>query len=460
MDTPVGVSTPAPPAPSAEPAAPAPAPEPVAPAPAPEPSVPPAQPAAPAPEPAQPVTETVDPFAASNYALDWNQIDAEADLPEEEKGQPAEAQPPAQTEPPAQPEAKPEEQPAAKPEEQPAQAEPAAEPPAVDPNVIEAVGGQQVYDLTQSLFNAPVSNDQEATVAGRNFVEGLSKYDPRLGNGLLNGVFEHFGDTIGQWYLSEQGITPELLAVAKSLTDSGIDPATFAPQFPQPDADNMVDLNGETLNLDNDRDRRYYETERDKFNDQQQKARQEREAAKTTQATEAQAAQARAAEAAEGFYNTRLSNLKTQFDGLKLNYGEGFEFVGDAIDALSQLYVQRDEALQQQLIQGMDVAARGGEAAKLKGEKVDLMANAHLKRAVDQITALVNQVNSLKAELAGTSPRVPTPPPTPPTNPPVQPQANGGVLPTLPNSATPDASLENLDPWDSRRFRVPDSIFQ
>jgi len=403
----------------------------------------------PAPEP--PGTQPVigdDPFSASLYNLDWDKIDSESELPKEEEAQPKE-EPPAQAEPP-------EPEPATKPEDAAPPAQPDADTSAqsASPDVmaiVENIGGTTVLKPFSDFLNAPVTTDQEATVAGRALVEWLNGFDNKRANGILNGVYELFGDSIGEWYASEHGITPELIQTAKQLAEAGIDPADYSPKFPEPDSDKMVDLDGETLNLDNNRDRRYYEMKKSEFNAVQEKARQDAENEKN-----AQAAQARQqAEAAEGFYNTRLTNLRSQFDGLNLNFGEGFEFLPLAIDALSQLYVQQDQGLQEQLISGMDVASRGGEAAKLKGEKIDLLANAHLKKAVDQITGLVNQINTLKAQLAGTSPRVTTPPQPPtPSTPPTN-QAIGGALPTPPNDA-----IDRNDPFNPRHFRVPDSIFR
>jgi hypothetical protein len=404
-----------------------------------------------APQPSLPETAIENPFSAERFALDWDDIN---------KGEQAPVAPPPAAPAAAPAPAAPDAQPAAPADTPPADAAPApAEPAApVLPELgamVEQIGGEPVVSAISSLFNAASESPEAATVAGRTFVEMIARQDPLAGNGLLNAVYEQYKDVLGEWYASENGVTPELLSSAKQLAGSGGQaPAT---PFPEPDTEGYVVVGDEELNLNNSRDKRYYDS---------LKADHERGLEEQRRATEETAAQARAADearvrqvqqaeaAAYSFSSERQSNYISEFDKLNLNFGEGKEFFVEAARALGLMQIQHDADFQKQLVAGMDVASRGGEAAQLKATKLDLLARDKIAEISQKFTDHFEYVRRLEAAVNGNLPKGQLPETTQPA------VANPSNPPVPPAPPQPPAGVDPNDPWDKRRFVVPAHIFE
>lgn len=399
-----------------------------------------------APEPSQESAVNDNPFASKDFDVDWEKVNAGQDPALVNPTEPpafnaGEVQPPPADAPPAD-----------------AAPAPATEPPTpLVPEMgamVEQIGGASTVSALSSLIESATESPEAATIAGLGVVDAISRLDPRAGNGLLNAVYERFPQ-VKEWALQEMGVTPELLEVAKSLQSSGVSPEALNETFPEPDEFGVAMVDGEEFDLNIPRDKRLYDLQKADFdrvqNERKQaldNAKQQADAAEQAKVTARQQAETAAIE----FSSTRQSNYMKTFDELNLNFGEGKETFVDAARALGLMQVQHDPDFQNLLVQGMDIAATGGEGAKLKAERLDSMVKDKIAEISKQFTDHFAYVARLEAAVNSGHPL-----PPPEAN---NPKPATGVNPPPPPAVPANTGLvNNENPFAAENFRVPAHLF-
>jgi hypothetical protein len=441
MSTSPNLGAPAPPVPEASPA-PA-----TDTAPTPEPVAPPAPDTGTSPATSQETAVTENPFASENFAIDWNAVNQGIEPEVSSISDPA-----ASPAPDAGQEAKPSE--VAPPAD--VAAAPAPEPPAQPAPemgvMVEQIGGESTLTAISTLMDAATQSPEDATRAALGVVDVINRLDPRAGNGLVNAIYEQFPQ-VKEWALADLGLTPELIEAARSIGTGGA--TEVAETFPEPDEFGVVSYEGQEYDLNIPMEKKVHDLLKADFDRTQQGKQQALEAARQ-QADAAEQAKIKARENAEAaateFSSTRQSNYLKTFDELNLNFGEGKENFVQAARALGLMQIQHDAEFQNLLIKGMDVAARGGEGAKIHADKLDLLVNQKISEISKQFSDHFAYVARLEAAVNGTNPI----PPPEPNNPK---PATGGSLPPPP-SVPSNSGLVNTDnPFAPENFRVPKHLF-
>jgi hypothetical protein len=115
------------------------------------------------------------------------------------------------------------------------------------------------------------------------------------------------------------------------------------------------------------------------------------------------------------------------------------------------MQIQHDTEFQALLIKGMDIAASGGEGAKIHADKLDLLVNQKITEISKQFSDHFAYVARLEAAVNGTDPI-----PPPEANNPKP--ATGGNPPPPP--IAPASGLVNPEnPFAPENFRVPAHLF-
>lgn len=289
---------------------------------------------------------------------------------------------------------------------------PVVDDPAPDPEA-ETARNDFFGRLFQPIDEAITGRDRElkqVEIAGST-LDDLQAYDRNAHTALLNAGYKKHQEVFTEWVLGDLGIKPEQITAFLQAADT--DPN--APQFPAPDEFGIVTLeDGTELDLSKDGDpahRKFYESEKAKFEDRQKSERDAREQLARDEQAERER-QAEAQEAAlqhsyETYGNERIAAYERDTKEIGFDFGEGNEWMTQAALAYADQLIGQDKEISQLLKEANPLIASKSARAGEIGLQLDTLAKGHLKAAKEQFSNFLARSNQAQRAAMAGKPKIP-----------------------------------------------------